>query len=163
MTPRYGRAPRGQRVYGAVPRNRGRNTTLIAALTAEGIGATMTLAGALDGPAFVAYIRAFLGPALRPGQIVILDNLAVHKVAAARALIEARGCRLLFLPPYSPDFNPIEHAFAKLKEHLRRAGARTEAALHTAIASALDAITAQDAYGWFAACGHRPRAAQPLC
>ena len=147
MTPRYARAPRGTRVYGAIPRNHGQNTTLVAALSPDGIGAAMTLDGASDGPAFVAYVREFLAPTLRPGQIVVLDNLAVHKVAAARALVEARGCRLLFLPAYSPDFSPIELAFAKLKEALRRAGARTKPALETAIAVALDAITAQDLRG----------------
>lgn len=163
MTPRYGRAPRGQRVCGAVPRNRGRNTTLIAALTAEGIGAAMTLPGALDGPAFVAYVRAFLVPTLRPGQVIVLDNLAVHKIAAARALVEAAGCALLFLPAYSPDFNPIEHAFSKVKEALRRAGARTRETLEAALAAALDTVTASDAHGWFRHCGYHPPVAQPLC
>jgi transposase len=163
MTPRYARAPRGTRVYGAVPRNHGQNTTLVAALSAEGVGAAMTLDGAADGAAFVAYVREFLAPALRPGQVVVLDNLAVHKGAEVRALVEAAGCALLFLPAYSPDFSPIELAFSKLKEALRRAGARTKAALEAAIAAALDAITARDARGWFAACGYPPREAQPLC
>ena len=163
MTPRYARAPRGQRAQGAVPRNHGRNTTLIAALSAEGVGAAMALPGALDGAAFVAYVRAFLVPTLRPGQIVVLDNLAVHKHPAARRLIEARGCRLLFLPPSSPDFNPIEHAFAKLKEYLRRAGARTADALHGAPAAALATITAADAHAWFRHCGYPLSTAQPLC
>jgi len=163
MTPRYARAPRGTRAYGAVPRNHGQNTTLIAALSVGGIGAAMALDGAADGPAFVAYVRAFLVPTLRPGQVVILDNLAVHKAGAARALVEAAGCALLFLPPYSPDFNPIERAFAKLKEALRRAGARTQAALEAAIARALDAITPSDARGWFTACGYPDTGAQPFC
>ena len=111
MTPRRARAPRGQRAYGAVPRNRGGNTTLIAALTPAGLGPAMTLPGAADRPAFVAYVREVLAPAHVPGQTVVLDNLAVHQRAAIRHLIEARGCRLLFLPPYSPEFAPIEHAF----------------------------------------------------
>jgi len=162
MTPRYARAPRGVRVYGAVPRHRGRNLTLLAALTTAGIGPAMALDGAADGPAFVAYVRAFLVPTLRPGQVVIRDNLAVHKAAEARALIEAAGCRLRFLPPYSPDYNPIELAFATLKEQLRRAGARTRAALEPAIARALDAITALDAAHWFRHCGYPPPEAQPL-
>ena len=161
MTPRRARAPRGQRACGAVPRNRGGNTTLIAALTPAGRGPAMTRAGAADGPAFVAYVRAFLAPALLPGQIVVLDNLAVHKGAAIRRLIAARGCRLRFLPPYSPDFAPIAHAFSKVKEHLRRAGARTREALDAAIATALDAITAQDAAGWFRHCGY-PLSGQSL-
>jgi len=121
----------------------------------------MVLAGALDGPAFVAYVRELLAPTLRPGQVVILDNLSVHKAATARRLIEARGCRLLFLPPYSPDYNPIEHAFAKLKEALRRAGARTRAALEAAIAAALDAITPQESANWFRHCGYH-LVGQPL-
>lgn len=154
MTPRRARAPRGQRAAGAVPRNRGRNVTLIAARTPAGLGPAMTLAGAADGPAFTAYVRAFLAPALRPGQLVILDNLGVHKGAAIRRLIEARGCRLLFLPPYSPDFAPIEHAFSKLKASRRRAGARTREALDDATATALTAITAHDAAGWFRHCGY---------
>ena len=163
MTPRYARAPRGIRVYGTVPRNRGRNTTLIAALSVGGVGAAMALDGAADGPALVAYVRAFLVPTLRPGQVVVLDNLAVHKAGEARALIEAAGCALRFLPPYSPDFNPIELAFAKRKEALRRDGARTKVALEAAIARALDAITPHDAHGWFAACGYPCPEAQPLC
>jgi transposase len=114
----------------------------------------MTLPGAADAAAFAAYVREELAPALVPGQVVVLDNLSVHKGAAIRRLIAARGCRLLFLPPYSPDFAPIEHAFGKLKEHLRRAGARTRDALDAAIATALAAITAQDAVGWFRHCGY---------
>lgn len=156
MTPRRARAPRGQRAYGAVPRNRGGNTTLVAALSVGGLGPAMTLAGAADGPAFAADVRAFLAPALVPGQVVVLDNLSVHKGATIRRLIEARGCRLLFLPPYSPDFAPIEHAFSKVKAHLRRAKARSRDALDAAIATALDTITAQDAAGWFRHCGYRP-------
>ncbi len=154
LTPRRARAPRGQRAYGAVPRNRGGNTTLIAALSLGGLGPALTLPGAADRPAFVAYVREVLAPALAPGQTVVLDNLSVHKGAAIRRLVEARGCRLLFLPPYSPDFAPIEHAFSKVKEHLRRAGARTRDALDAAITAALDTITAQDAVGWFRHCGY---------
>jgi len=154
MTPRRARAPRGQRASGAVPRNRGGNTTLIAALSLGGLGPAMTLPGAADRPAFVAYVRAVLAPALVPGQVVVLDNLAVHKGAAIRRLIEARGCRLRFLPPYSPDFAPIERAFRKRKAALRRAKARTRTALDAAIAAALATITAQDAAGWFRHCGY---------
>jgi transposase len=161
MTPRYARAPRGQRVRGTVPRNHGQNTTLLAALTATGTGPTLALDGAVDGAAFAAYLREVLAPTLRPGQVVVLDNLSAHRGDAARAIVEARGCRLLFLPAYSPDFSPIELAFAKLKEALRRAGARTKDALLDALASALDTITAQDARGWFAACGFPLPEAQP--
>ena len=161
MTPRRARAPRGQRAYGAVPRNWGDNLTLVAALGVGGLGPAMTLPGALDRPAFVAYVREFLAPTLVPGQIVVLDNLAVHKGPAIRRLIEARGCRLLFLPPYSPDLAPIEHAFGKVKEALRRAGARTRVALEAALAAALDTITARDAAAWFRHCGYHPPG-QPL-
>jgi transposase len=156
MTPRRARAPRGQRAYGAVPRNWGDNLTLVAALGVGGLGPAMTLPGALDGPAFAAYVREFLAPALVPGQTVVLDNLAVHKGPAIRRLIEARGCRVLFLPAYSPDFAPIEHAFGKVKEALRRAGPRSRDALEAAITAALDAITAQDAAAWFRHCGYHP-------
>ncbi len=161
MTPRYARAPRGERAYGRVPRNWGDNVTLIAALTPDGPGPAMTLAGAADGPAFVAYIRELLVPTLTPGQTLILDNLAVHKRAAVRRLIEACGCRPLFLPPYSPDYNPIELAFAKLKAALRRAAARTREDLDRTIAAALDTITAPESANWFRHCGYRP-SGQPL-
>ena len=161
MTPRYARAPRGERVRGAVPRNHGENTTLIAALTADGTGPTLALDGAADGPAFLAYLRECLLPTLRPGQVVVMDNLSVHKGDKVRAVIAGAGCTPLYLPAYSPDLNPIELAFAKLKEALRRAGARTKEALLDALASALDAITAQDARGWFAACGFPLPQAQP--
>ena len=114
LTPLYAWAPRGERARGVVPRNRGQNLTLVAALTAAGCEAAMTIGGAVDAVAFAAYVREILVPTLRPGQIVILDNLSVHKGAAIRALVEGAGCTLLFLPPYSPDFNPIELAFGKL-------------------------------------------------
>jgi len=154
LTPRYAWAPRGERASGAVPHRRGQNLTLIAALTPAGLTAAMTLDGATDALAFAAYIGELLVPTLRPGQVVVLDNLSAHKGDASRALIEAAGCTLLFLPPYSPDFAPIEQAFSKLKAALRRAGARTRATLETAIGAALDAITAADAVGWFRFCGY---------
>jgi transposase len=153
MTPRRARAPRGERAVGAAPRNHGANVTLLAALAPTGIGAAMTVEGAADGPAFTAYVREVLVPTLRPGQVVVLDNLSVHKGAPARALVEGAGCRLLFLPAYSPDFNPIELAFAKLKEYLRRTAARTYDALVDAIGEALAAVTAADARAFFAHCG----------
>jgi len=154
LPPLYAWAPREERAHGAVPRNRGRDLTPIAALTAAGGGAAMTLDGAADGSAFAAYVREVLVPSLRPGQVVILDNHSIHKGAAARALVEAAGCALLFLPPYSPDFNPIERAFSKRKAHLRRAGARTRDALQAAIASALDTLSRADARAWFAQAGY---------
>jgi transposase len=115
----------------------------------------MTLPGAVDARAFAAYVREVLAPTLVPVQTVVLDNLSVHRDAAVRRAIEARGCRLLFLPAYSPDLSPIELAFAKLKEALRRAAARTQEALEAAIAAALETITAADARGWFRHCGYR--------
>jgi transposase len=154
MTPRYGRAPRGQRVVGAAPRNHGPNTTLVAALSLDGITTAMTVEGALDRPAFDAFVTRVLAPTLRPGQIVVWDNLSVHKSAEAQRQIAARGCQLLWLPPYSPDFTPIENAFSKLKTALRRSGARTREALDDAITAALPMITGADAIGWFAHCGY---------
>lgn len=160
LTRRYARAPRGQRARGQVPRNHGTPTTLLAALSPAGLGAAMTLVGAANTDAFTAYVRALLCPTLRPGQVVILDNVSFHRAEAVRALIEAVGCQVLFLPPYSPDFNPIEHAFAKIKALLRAAGARTQAALEATIAYALDQVTTRDAHGWFRHCGY-PLPARP--
>jgi transposase len=154
MTRRRARAPRGERAIGHVPRNHGPNITLFAALTPDGMGPALAMAGGADGVAFGRYVRELLLPSLRPGQVVILDQLNVHKGAAIRTLIEAAGCRLLLLPSYSPDFNPIEQAFAKLKTHLRRAASRTFDDLVTAIGVALDTVTPADARGCFAGCGY---------
>jgi transposase len=154
MTRRWARAPRGERAVGRVPRNHGPNVTLFAALTPTGMGPALAMQGAADGEAFALYVRELLVPSLRPGQIVILDQLNVHKSAAIRALIETAGCQVLLLPAYSPDFNPIEQAFAKLKTHLRTAAARTFDALTTAIGQALDTITPADAHGYFAHCSY---------
>jgi transposase len=158
LTPLYARAPRGERAYGQVPRNTPKNTTLIASLTLAGMGPAMTLEGATDTAAFVAYIEQVLAPTLRPGQVVVLDNLSAHQSAQVRTLIEARGAELWYLPAYSPDLSPIEHAFSKLKTLLRRAAARTREALEQAIAAGLDVITAADAVGWFVHCGYRQEA-----
>lgn len=152
LTPRYGRAPKGQRAPGSAPRNYRTNTTVVAALTPDGLQAPMTLAGAIDGDAFAAYVHQVLVPQLRPSQLVICDNLSVHKRADIRQQIEAVGCQLIFLPAYSPDFNPIEQAFSKLKTWLRQAEARTQDALEAAIAMALATITGSDAHGWFRHC-----------
>jgi transposase len=158
MTPHYARAPKGQRAYGQVPKNRGENSSLIAALTLdEGVYAAMTLEGAVDGIAFQVYVKEVLAPRLRPGQIVVLDNLQVHKNQAVREAIEAQGCELLFLPSYSPDFNPIEQAFSKIKALVRKHKARTKKALDDAIAAALTAITLQDVIGWFSYAGYLPQ------
>jgi transposase len=154
LTPRYARAPRGERATGRVPRNTDKNTTLIAAMTTAGMGPAMTLEGATDTAAFEIYVEQFLVPALAPAQVVVIDNLSAHKSARVRALIEAQGCEVWFLPAYSPDLSPIEEAFSKLKSLLRRAEARTQETLQAAIAHALDCITAQDARGFFTHCGY---------
>jgi transposase len=152
LTRRYGWAPHDERLVAAVPRNHGRPTSVVAALTPAGLGPVMTREGAIDTPAFVAYVRELLVPTLEPGQIVILDNLSVHKAEAVRTLVEAHGCQLLFLPPYSPDFSPIEHAFSKLKAILREIGARSQDALDEAIRLALERISRADARAFFAHC-----------
>ena len=154
LTRTHARAPRGVRAVGRVPRNHGRPTTLVAALTPRGLRAPLTQLGALDAATFTAYVRDVLCPRLRPGQVVVMDNLSIHKAAAVREAIEAARCSLLFLPPSSPDFAPIELAFAKLKAALRAAGARTDETLHAAIAVALKQVTAADARGFFQHCGY---------
>jgi transposase len=155
MTPLYARAPRGQRAYGHVPRNHTRNTTLVAALTLAGLDAPMVLEGAIDREAFVAWLRQFLVPTLSAGQVVVMDNLNVHKGAQVRQIIEGAGCTLRYLPAYSPDCSPIEGAYSKVKTRVRRAGKRTQGELEAAIGEAVDAVTARDAAGWFAHCGYR--------
>jgi len=156
LTPLYARAPRGQRAGGSVPRNRGKNTTLLASLSVQGIGASMLLAGATNAAAFEIYLEQILLPSLAPGQIVVMDNLSAHKGARVRHLIEERGCQLLFLPASSPDFSPIEETKSSIKAYLRRMGARTREALEEAIAQALATVTSQDARGWFGHCGYLP-------
>jgi transposase len=147
-------APSGQRATDSVPRNRGKNTTLIASLSLEGMGASMIIEGAANGAAFEAYVEHVLVPSLVKGQIVVMDNLRVHKSARVRQLIEEQGCHLLFLPAYSPDFSPIEEAFSKVKAFLRRMKARTHEALQEALAQALLTVTSPDAHGWFGHCGY---------
>jgi transposase len=162
MTRLYARAAKGKRAYGKVPRNRGKNTTLIAAITLEGaMGAPMTVEGATDSKAFEAYVEHFLAPTLREGQVVVLDGLGAHRPKRIRELVEARGADLVFLPSYSPDLNPIEEAFSKVKALVRKEGQRLSEALVEAIGRALAAVTAEDAAGWFAHAGYRPQD-QPL-
>ena len=152
------RAPRGNRAYGKVPRNRGKNTTLIAAITLEGaMGESMSVEGATDSEVFEAYVEHFLAPALEKGQVVVLDGLGAHRPKRIRELIEARGADLLFLPSYSPELNPIEEAFSKIKQLVRKEGARVREALVEAIARALAAITPEDAAGFFAHAGYWPQ------
>jgi transposase len=159
MTRLRARAPKGKRAYGKVPRNRGKNTTLIAAITLEGaMGESMTIEGATDALAFEAYVEHFLAPSLEEGQVVVLDGLGAHRTEKVRELVEARGAQLLFLPSYSsPDLNPIEEASSKIKTVVRKVGARTRQALVEAIERALRAVTPEDATGWFAHAGYEPR------
>ena len=158
MTRLRARAPRGERAYGKVPRTRGKNTTLIASITLEGgMGEAMTVEGATDALAFEAYVEYFLAPTLAEGRVVVLDGLGAHRTGKVRELVEARGAELLFLPSYSPDLNPIEEAFSKIKGLVRKIGARTREALMEAIAEALRAVTSEDAAGWFVHCGYEPQ------
>jgi transposase len=154
LTKLYARASKGERAYGKAPRNWGTNVTLICSLGAEGIGAVMNVEGATDGAAFEAYVEHFLTPTLKRGQIVVMDNLQVHKMKRVSKLVEGSGAEVLFLPPYSPDMNPIEEAFSKVKGILRRIGARTREALMEATSEALDAVSRRDARGWFGHCGY---------
>lgn len=158
MTRLHARAPRGERAYGKVPRNRGKNTTLIAAITLGGaMGAPMTVEGGTNKEVFESYLEHFLVPELEAGQVVVMDNLRAHLPARVRELIESRGAYLVYLPTYSPDLNPIEEAFSKIKQIVRKAGARTKEALMEAIAEALRTVTLQDALGWFADSGYWTR------
>ena len=154
MSPRYGWAPRAERAVDIAPRKRGPNTSILAALSPAGLLAPMTVEGGTTIEVFASFLEHCLCPALRPGQVVLLDNLAVHKNHAVIAQIEATGARVVFLPRYSPDRQPIEGVFAKLKEFLRHEKARTQEALQAAIARGLATITPQDARGFFAHCGY---------
>jgi transposase len=154
MTRLFGRAAPGQRVVDATPGHSGEHYTLVSALSVEGISAPWFLPGAMNGDAFTVYVTQVLVPTLVPGDVVILDNLSSHKAAEIEAAIEARGAKLLFLPPYSPDFNPIELCWSKIKNWLRTARARTAEALLEAFAHALTSISAHDAVAWFAHCGY---------
>ena len=152
------RAPRGERAYGKAPRNRGKNPTLIASVTLEGVmGTSMTIEGATDAQAFEAYVEHFLAPTLTEGQVVVLAGLGAHRTDTVKELIEESGADLLFLPSYSPDLNPIEGAFSKIKNIVRKVAARTREALVEAIALAISAITPEDVAGWFAHCGYFPQ------
>ena len=154
MTRHYGWGPRQERVSEAVPAGHWRTLTVLAALTTAGVLASMTIESPTDGDVFLAFVEQVLARRLEPGHIVILDNLAAHKVPGVRTLIENRGAQLLYLPPYSPDFNPIEQAWSKLKQRLRGVKARVLEQLEPAIAQALAAITAQNARAFFGHCGY---------
>jgi len=156
LTPLYARAPRGQRAYGSVRGPRGQNTTVIAGLSLKGVQAPFILEGAVNTQIFETYVEQVLAPSLAPGQVVIVDNLSAHTGDRVRQAITERGCQLLRLPTYSPDLTPIEEAFSKWKAFLRRVEARTHEALFEAIGAGLEAITAQDARGWFRHRGYPP-------
>lgn len=154
MTRRFARAPRGERVCGSVRRNTPLFHSIIGALAPEGLIAAMELEGAVDGVAFAAFVREFLAPHLQPDDIVILDNNATHLNPAALSVIEAKGAWVIFLPAYSPDLNPIEQCWAKVKGILRSAAARTTRALHRAFCHAVAQITPENAQGWFRHIGY---------
>ena len=151
-----GRAIKGERLRSGLPRGHWKTTTFVAGLRHTGLMAPFVLDGPMNRPAFLAYVRQVLVPELKPGDVVILDNLPAHKGSRVRELIEAAGAKLLYLPPYSPDFNPIENAFAKLKALLRKAAERTIAGLWSAIGQLLDAFTPQECANYFAAAGYNP-------
>jgi len=156
MARSHGRCRRGARLRMAVPHGHRKTTTLVAGLRLDGMVAPMVLDGPINGDWFEAYVAKVLLPALRPGDVVIMDNLSSHKRASIRAMIEAKGAKLRFLPPYSPDFNPIEMAFSKLKALLRKAAERTVAGLWAAIGRFVDVFTTQECVNYFAAAGYDP-------
>src|SRR5215210_7853732 len=155
LAPLYAWSRRGARAFGSAPRNWGKNVTLLASIPSAGLGPCLAVEGSTTREVFEAYLEHILAPALRRGQVVVMDNLSSHKGGRVREIVEGRGCELIYLPPYSPDFNPIEQAFSKVKALMRRAEARTRAALIEAMGQALWAVTAQDTRGFFDHCGYR--------
>lgn len=156
LAPIYGYAPRGERLYLSVPRNRGKNTTLLSSISLEGVGPSLAVEGSTTARVFETYVEKVLAPSLKESQIVVMDNLSAHKPKRIRELIEQRGCELVYLPSYSPDYNPIEEAFAKIKNLLRKAAARSKETLIEAIGAALKAVTADDIRGFFEHAGYHP-------
>lgn len=151
----YGWVKKGERAQCSVPRNRGKNTTLLSSMSMEGMGPSVAVEGATNREVFETYVELILAPTLRRGQVVVMDNLTAHKGERVRELIEGQGCELMYLPPYSPDFNPIEEAFSKIKGLMRKAGARSREALLEAMGRAISALSAEDARGFFEHCGYR--------
>jgi transposase len=157
LAPIYGYAPRGERLYLPVPRLfQGKNTTLLSSMTTGGMGPSLAVEGTTTARIFETYVEKVLVPSLRAGQIVVMDNLSAHKPKRVRQLIEERGCELIYLPPYSPDLNPIEEAFSKIKNLLRKVAARSKEALEEALGWALSAVSSEDARGYFEHAGYRP-------
>lgn len=154
MTRLYGRAPRGERVSGTAPHNYGPNVTVVGALGLDGIRAAMSFEGAMNGRVYRVFVEQVLAPTLKAGDVVVMDNLSAHKVKGIKEIIEQRGAKALYLPPYSPEFNPIEQCWSKVKTSLRKAKARTVKALNEAIDQAMDRVTSSDAIGWFRHCGY---------
>ena len=159
MTRRRARAARGIRARGAVPRNRGPVTTLLAGVSLAGMRPAMTVEGGTDTAVFATYLEHFLLPSLAPGTVIVVDNLGAHQPDRIAELVTAAGYELVFLPAYSPDLSPIEEAFSKIKTLIKAAAARTRTALDAAIAAALEAITAADVAGWFTHAGYLSRQA----
>ena len=162
MTRRYGRARRGDRLVASAPHGHWKTTTFLAALRHDRIDAPCVIDGPINGATFRAYVEQFLAPTLTPGDIVVMDNLGSHKVEGVREAIEARGASLAYLPPYSPDLNPIEQVFAKLKARLRSVAARTVDALWDAIGSSLDAFPPAECAAYFKGAGYVPLTRNPL-
>jgi transposase len=155
LSPIYAWAPKGRRAHWSVPRNRGANTTLLSSMSVEGMGPSLSVEGSTTSVVFEAYVQQVLAPTLRRGQVVVMDNLSAHKGERVKELIEGRGCQLIYLPSYSPDLNPIEEAFSKIKRLVRKAEARTKGALIEAIGSALTAVSSGDAHRFFEHSGYR--------
>jgi transposase len=155
MTRRYGRAPRGERVSESVPRNYGESISVVGALSLSGVRAAMTISGAVDTLCFDAFITRVLVPQLRVGDVVVLDNLNVHKASRIEEAVAAVGARVMWLPPYSPDMTPIEQCWSKIKQYLRSVKARTRTELDAALAKAIELVTTSDALGWFTHCGYK--------
>jgi transposase len=162
LTPRYARAPRGERAHATAPRNWGKNVTLISSITPEGMGPSLSIEGSSDTDSFGLYVREILTQSLKPGQIVLMDNLSVHKSKWVRDLIEEKDCQLWLLPSYSPDMKPIEEAFSKVKNLIRKAKARILQTLFAATARALGAVSEEDARSFFEACGYGTSWEHPL-
>lgn len=157
LSPLYAYSPVGQRARCSVPRNRGKNTTLLSSMSVGGMGPSLAVDGPTDREVFEAYLEKVLLPTLGAGQVVAMDNLSAHKGGRVRELVEAVGCELLYLPAYSPDLNPIEEAFSKIKGLLRKAKARTRDALVEAMGWTISAVSARDAKGFFEHCGYCPQ------
>ena len=155
LAPLYAWSRRGERAFGSAPRNWGKNVTLLSSITTEGLGPCLAVEGSTTREVFETYLEHVLAPSLEPGQMVVMDNLSSHKGGRVKEIIEERGCELIYLPPYSPDFNPIKQAFSKVKGLMRKAEARTREALIEAMGWALSAVSARDARGFFDHCGYR--------